>query len=358
MDVYLLIGSFLMIVAILSTRLAQRFGVPALVLFVAIGMLAGSSGPYGLAFADYRLSLDLGLMALAVILLSGGWDTRTRHFRVSLVPASLLATVGVVVKMLVVGTVAFLVTPLTFAESLLLGAVLAPTDAAAVFSVLKGRGLPARLRGVLETESGTNDPMSIYLTLTLTAFITTGQASVPTREQLLLSWAGLKGAVPIILAIVPLLNQVPSGEFIFNIVFVVVIIGTALQGLTVAPLAMWLGLSKLEPAKPALRLKLAGVTPPGSAGLTTVLDPGAEAVGQRLAEISLPPDIVIAAIYRKGEVIAPRGDTKLLTGDHVFILNGKADTASVPPVLSGRHVQAVQPPTEAPPTSATAHEGQ
>ena len=154
MDLYLFIASLLVVTAILSTRATQRLGLPALVLFVVIGMLAGSSGPGGIRFSDYRLSLEVGLVALAIILFSGGLDTRMRLFRASLAPALSLSTVGVVVTTLVLGGAAWLLTPLGWVQSLLLGAVLAPTDAAATFSVLKGRGIPARLRGVLETESG------------------------------------------------------------------------------------------------------------------------------------------------------------------------------------------------------------
>lgn len=177
MDLYLLVASSLVITAILSTRATQRFGLPALVLFVVIGMLAGSSGPGGIVFDDYGLSLDVGLVALAVILFSGGLDTHMRLFKASLVPAISLSTVGVVVTMLVIGGAAWLLTPLDFLQSLLLGAVLAPTDAAATFSVLKGRGIPARLRGVLETESGTNDPVGIYLTMALTTILVSGNAN-------------------------------------------------------------------------------------------------------------------------------------------------------------------------------------
>lgn len=178
MDLFLGIGCALVVAAVLSTRLAQRFGMPALVLFVLIGMLAGSSGPGGIDFDNYALSYEVGLLALAVILFSGGLDTRYRLFRAALVPAALLSTVGVALTMLVVAFFAWALTPLGWLEGLLLGAILAPTDAAAVFSVLKGRGLPARLRGILETESGTNDPVGIYLTVAFTTLLTTGQSDL------------------------------------------------------------------------------------------------------------------------------------------------------------------------------------
>mgnify|MGYP000465062898 CR=1 FL=1 len=175
MSLYVLLGSLLVIAAILSTRFAQHVGVPALVLFVGVGMIAGTAG---VDFADYALSLNVGLLALAVILLSGGLDTDARLFLDSIVPAGMLSTVGVLLKMTLIGGLAYLLTPLDWLGGLLLGAVLAPTDAAAVFSVLKGCGLPERLQGVLETESGTNDPISIYLTLLLASIITTGEADV------------------------------------------------------------------------------------------------------------------------------------------------------------------------------------
>lgn len=472
MNVALGVGSALVLVAILSTRLAQRFGMPALVLFVLIGMLAGSSGPGGIAFADYRLAYDVGLFALAIILFSGGLDTRYRLFRASLLPAGLLSTVGVALTMLVVALFVWALTPLSWVESLLLGAILAPTDAAAVFSVLKGRGLPARLRGVLETESGTNDPVGIYLTVAFTTLLTSAQAPIGSfllgiasqlvlggilgvtfgrllawlinhvrletyglypvlalagglfsyaatnllygngflavylvglvlanrphshrrsimdfmdgaawgaqvsmflllgllvfpdqllgvldvallitavlvfvarpvavwltlwplyrlthhyrfsgAEQLLLTWAGLKGAVPIILATVPLLNQVPNGEFIFNIVFVVVIVGTTLQGLTVVPLARRLKLTHAEPPAPPLRLELGGETPLGSAVHDVFLAPEHRLVGRTLAETPLPEGVVVAAIYRGGLLIAPRGSTVFRAGDHVYFLS-------------------------------------
>jgi potassium/hydrogen antiporter len=147
MDTPILIGSLLVMAAILSTRLSQRFGVPGLVLFVGIGMLAGSSGPGQIMFDNYTLSYNIGLVALALILFSGGLDTRLRFFRAALVPSLMLSTLGVAVTMLVIGLAAWILTPLSWIQGLLLGAILAPTDAAATFSVLRGKGLPARLRG-------------------------------------------------------------------------------------------------------------------------------------------------------------------------------------------------------------------
>ncbi len=487
MDVVLLVASALGVAAILSTRVAQRFGVPTLVVFVAIGMLAGSSGPGGVAFDDYALALNVGLLALAVILFSGGLDTKASAFREALLPASLLATVGVLVKMLLVAAIARFVTPFSWLEAMLLGAVLAPTDAAAVFSVLKGRGLPGRLRSVLEVESGTNDPVSVYLTLTLAAALAGGSlgvgdavlgivvqlalgaalgwlggrvlaavsnaieipafglypvlvlagallvysatnllggsgflaiyvtglvlgnrpltqghairmvmdgiawgaqvamflllgllsfpdrlaASLPVaiavtaalilvarpaslvvvlaplgrwlpryrfdpRELAVLSWAGLKGAVPIILAIVPLLQRVPNGELLFDIVFVVVIAGTALQGLTVVPLARLLGLLEPPPPEPPLRLELGGAAPPGSGVFDVRLEQGAPAVGRTIGELDLPDEVVIAAIARGKRMISPRGGVRFEQDDHVYVITTEAGDERLPEVFRPR----------------------
>lgn len=484
MDGVLLVGGLLAVAAIFSTRFARRFGVPALVLFVGIGMLAGSSGPGGIPFADYELAYGVGLVALATILLSGGLDTDLGEFRASIVPGGLLATAGVLVKMLLIAGVAWAITPLDGMTALLLGAVLAPTDAAAVFGVLAGQGLPSRLQGVLETESGTNDPVSIYLTLALAAgatggeigglslvvgvvvqlalggaigllagrglaalvdrvrvdgpglypilvlagglsaygaanllggngflaiylvglvvgnrevshgrdirqfmdgaawlaqiamFLLLGLLSFPDRlvqnlpvalaitaalmfvarplsvfvvlgplgrfarhrfgraEQALISWAGLKGAVPIILAIVPLLHGVPQGQLVFDIVFVVVIVGTTIQGLTIIPLARLLGL--LEPVPPAapVRVELSGAAPPGSGAFEVYLTADSPVVGRALGEVALPPDVVIAAIYREGRMVTPRGEVVFAAGDHVFVLSSDARRGP-PAVLVG-----------------------
>ena len=482
MDEAVVIAATLVIAAILSTRFALRFGVPALVLFVGIGMFAGSSGPLGIVFADYALSLDLGLIALAVILFSGGIDTRLRLFRAAILPAGLLATIGTMMTAAIVGLAVHVVTPLDWATSLLLGAVLSSTDAAAVFSALKGRGLPARLRGVLETESGTNDPMAIYLTIALAGAVTSGRVDVLgliggvllqltigavvgvvfgrllstlinrvaipsfglypvlalaggllaygasnlvggngfltiylvglvlgnrplahrhgiatfmdgaawgsqivmflvlgllvfpdqlapalpaallvtvvlmfvarpvavfatlafTRlvlrgryqfsrpEQVLIAWAGLKGAVPIILAIVPLMERVPGGDFLFNVVFVVVIVGTLAQGWTIAPLARRLGLAVREPPVPPVTLELGGAAPIGAAVLDVYLDPDSRAVGVSIRDLNVPEDVVIAAVLRDGKLVTPRGGTVFQAGDHVYLISSSSETVSVP----------------------------
>lgn len=492
----------LAIAAIASTRFSARFGVPALVLFVGLGVFAGSSGPLGIAFSDYALAYDIGLLALAVILYSGGMETRMRLFQVAIVPAGLLATMGTVVNMAVIGLAAWWLTPLDLIRSLLLGAVLAPTDAAALFSSLKGRGLPSRLRGILETESGTNVPMSLLMTLSLSIAVSTGEVDAsglavgviiqlalgaiagvvlarllvwlinhlrleayglypilalsgglliyavtnliggngflaaysaglvvgnarlahrhaiatftealawggqilmfmvlgllvfPERlltslgvslgitavvlflarplavfgtlgilrslslgrytfsiaERTLLSWAGLKGAVPIILAIIPLSFGIPGAEFVFNVVFVAVIVGTVIQGFTLGPLAQRLGLAVEEPPRSPLRLELGGDAPIGATVMDVYLGADSRAVGARIADLPLPGDVVIAAVLRDGQLVTPRGSTVFRAGDHVYLISDHPDaptpTAFLPRRLAAK--AALDAPTEEP----------
>ena len=493
MEVAIVVAAALGTLAIVSTRLSQRFGVPALVLFVGVGMLAGSSGPLGIVFDDFTLSYNIGVVALAIILYSGGLDTRMRLFRVSVVPASALATFGTLLTMIFIGLAAYYLTDLDCPTSMLLGAVISSTDAAAVFSSLKGRGLPKRLRGTLETESGTNDPMAVLLTLALAQAITQNQGinylaiagnivlelaigavlglafgwllqllvnkvaldnvglypmlalsggllafgltalahgngylaiylvglvlgnnhlaqrlaivnfmdgaawgaqlvmfmvmgllvfpeqlgpilgvallitgatmfiarplavtitlgvlrwlsrgrfSFSPKEQVLLTWAGLKGAVPIVLAMVPLMHRVPGADVIFNIVFVVVIVGTLLQGFTLSPLAHWLGLAVSEPPRAKLRLELGGEAPDGAAVLDVFLRPDNRAVGKRIAELALPPEVVIAAVLRRGQLVTPRGSTVFEAGDHVYLIGAHMHEDHVP-LAFGRNKRTV-----------------
>ncbi len=153
------------------------------------------------------------------------------------------------------------------------------------------------------------------------------------REQALLSWAGLKGAVPIILALVPLLNDVPGSTFIFNVTFVCVVVGTAVQGLSIAPLARWLGLTGAPEPEEPLRIELVGAAPPGSAVLDLRLLPDAPAVGQRLADLDIPAHMVVAVVVRNGTLIAPRGALRFQPDDHVYVIMEDAEANHLPRVF-------------------------
>ncbi len=172
-ETLLLVGGILLVASIAASKLATRFGIPVLVLFLLVGMLAGSEGLGGIPFEDYHLANALGTIALVIILFDGGLRTPPESLRSALWPALSLATVGVVVTAAVVGFVAVALLHVRLLEGLLLGSIVGSTDAAAVFSVLRQRGvsLRPRLSGTLEIESGINDPMAVFLTLGLLAVL-------------------------------------------------------------------------------------------------------------------------------------------------------------------------------------------
>jgi cell volume regulation protein A len=168
-DIWMLIGGILLLAGILSSLIATRFGAPLLLIFLVIGMLAGEDGPGGIAFGDYRLTYALGSVALAIILFDGGMRTRLAQVRTALAPAATLATWGVLVTAALTGTAAKFLLDLDWIPALLIGAIVASTDAAAVFFLLRSNGLhlQRRVGATLEVESGSNDPMAIFLTLVL-----------------------------------------------------------------------------------------------------------------------------------------------------------------------------------------------
>lgn len=468
-DALLALAVALLLVSVLSLRLAQRWGAPAMLLLVGIGVLAGSSGPGGIVFGDYKLAYEVGLVCLAIIVFTGGYETDFRSFRRALAPAALLATLGVFIKVGIVGAGLHFLVGLGYTESFLLGAIIAPTDAAAVFSVLKGKGLRPRIASILEAESGSNDPVSIYLTVAFSAAAVQGQldagsalggmvmqlaiggvlglvagralvwlirrlppsdapglfpllaligglgvygainlvhgngilaaycaglvvggAQLPYRrnvaqlldslswfaqlvvflmlgllvfpdalseslpialaasalaivarpasilatalilrlfgtrfsrgELFLLSWGGLKGAVPIILAIVPLLMGHPAGEAFFNVAFIVVILTTTLQGLTLIPLARRLGLLDGDAPTPPIAIDLQGLVTDDAAVVDIRLTVDDACVGRRLEALRLPDKVAIVGVVRDGTMLAARGSVELRHDDHLFVL--------------------------------------
>jgi potassium/hydrogen antiporter len=162
--VFLLVGVILAGSAVVALG-AARVGVPALVAFLAIGMLLGSDGPGGIAFDDAELARNVGIVGLAAILFEGGLSTSWRRLRRVAVPAAALSTVGVVTTALLAGVAAYWLFDLSWLEAVLLGAVVSSTDAAAVFSTLRFTSIRRRLARTLEAETGVNDPVAIALTL-------------------------------------------------------------------------------------------------------------------------------------------------------------------------------------------------
>ena len=175
----ILLGALLVLAGIMSSLVAMRFGAPLLLVFLIVGMLAGEAGPGGIKFDDVRTTYVVGSIALALILFDGGLRTRFATFRSVLAPAVTLATVGVLLTAALTAPVAKYLLGMSWTEALLVGAVVASTDAAAVFFLIHARGLRLRPRvgATLEVESGSNDPFAVLLTIILVEFLTVGDRS-------------------------------------------------------------------------------------------------------------------------------------------------------------------------------------
>jgi cell volume regulation protein A len=178
-NLMLLLGAVLLLAGIASSLLAARLGAPLLLLFLAVGMLAGEDGILGLPFNDYRSTYLVGTLALSLILFDGGLRTRLSTFRLALAPAVLLATAGVALTAALTGLAAWWLLGLPVLGALLVGSVLASTDAAAVMLLLRAGGVQVdqRVGALLEVESGLNDPMAVMLTLLLVTLLAAGAAT-------------------------------------------------------------------------------------------------------------------------------------------------------------------------------------
>lgn len=166
-DITILIAGLLLLLGIASSKVSARLGLPVLVLFLLLGMLAGDEGIGGIAFDNYQLAYGIGTLALVVILFDGGLGTSASAFRAVWAPSLLMATLGVLITAIVTGLAAMWILDLPLLVGILLGSIVGSTDAAAVFSILRhgGISLPKRLASTLEVESASNDPMAIFLTI-------------------------------------------------------------------------------------------------------------------------------------------------------------------------------------------------
>lgn len=271
-DTLILVTGVLLLLGIASSKISTRLGVPVLVLFLLLGMLAGSEGIGGLEFENYQLAHGIGTLALALILFDGGLSTSLSAIHQAWKPSILLATLGVLVTAAITGLAAAWILQITILEGLLLGSIVASTDASAVFSVLRSGGvsLPKPIASVLEVESASNDPMAIFLTvgcievllgnvslgpglLTLFAaqmligclcgalggyaagwvvnrielgaarplavFMSAWPFRYSFKELVFISWVGLKGAVPITLATFPLMLATDENSLQANLLW-------------------------------------------------------------------------------------------------------------------------------------------
>lgn len=464
------VAGLLFLVSILATVITPRLGIPLLLVFLVIGMLAGEDGPGGLSFNNYPLANLAATAALAVVLFDGGMRTHFENFRVGLRPALSLATVGVLVTAGVTGIFSAWLLDLSLVEGLLIGAIVGSTDAAAVFSLLHTRSmsLNQRVSSALEIESGTNDPMAVFLTLALILYLqvpgqfgagealwmfvrqfaigaATGLAGgallvralnrlpladslypllalfgglvifgltalaegsgflavylaglilgnrpiraaagirrfhdgiawmsqigmfvilgllvtprellplakpgllisavlivvarplavwlsllpfrFPWRERLYISWVGLRGSVPIVLATYPWLANLDNAELFFDIAFFIVLVSLVVQGSTVAGVAQLL---RLQVPATAARVHRVDIDLPGQHGFEVVsyrLAHNSSLVGARAKDIALPELARVICISRNGRVLGYREWGQLRAGDYLSLLTAQA----------------------------------
>jgi cell volume regulation protein A len=472
---HLLFGAaLLLLVSIFASKIAARTGIPALLLFLALGMLAGSDGILGIYFDYPALAQAIGVVALIFILFSGGLDTQWRDIRPVLRQGITLATVGVSITAIAVGWFATTFFGFSWAEGILLGAIISSTDAAAVFAVLRGSRLKGQLIPLLELESGSNDPMAVFLTIgmiqliqqpdlaptaliplfivqmgigagmgiligltmrrainharleydglypvltiatvllsyglttllggngflavylvgilfsqvnlihkrslsdfhdglawlmQIAMFLALGLQVYPSqlpaiagqglaialfviviarpvsvtiallfsrftwRERVFVSWVGLRGAAPIILATFPLLAGIEQATVFFNLVFFIVLASVLVQGTLIIPVAKGLGVYGEQ--QPKSLSPLAFVMDDGiiTNNLIEFTVPEASPVcGKQIADLQLPDGTLIVLIGRKDDLVVPRGGTLLEAGDRVLLLTRDANLPSV-----------------------------
>ncbi|WP_432494341.1 potassium/proton antiporter [Kineococcus auxinigenes] len=472
----LLVSSAVLLAAVLAVRLSARTGLPSLLLYLGLGLLLGEDG-LGIQFSDAELAQVLGYCALVLILAEGGLTTRWDTIRGVLAPAAVLSTVGTAVSTAVVGVGAHLLLGTSWPVSLLIGAVVSSTDAAAVFSVLRSLPLPRRLTGLLEAESGLNDAPVVIAVLALTEiagggtspawwaiageavlqlavgtavgvgggfagswllrrsalpssglypvavlaltvgayaladllhgsgflatylcglvlgnsrlphrqatrgvaesagwlaqiglFVALGLLATPSRlpgvlldalvvglvltvlgrpasvlvsllpfrgarrvrraELVFLSWAGLRGAVPVVLATVPAVAGVSGTERLFDVVLVLVVVFTLLQAPTLQPLARAL---RLAPAAATSDLD-AEVSPLGTLSADVVrvrVGAGSLLHGVEVFELRLPVGANVTLVSRDGATFVPGPRTALRRGDEVLVVTSTAERAAV-----------------------------
>ena len=461
LELGLILAAVLLVLSVTASKISDRFGIPALLVFLVVGMLAGSDGPGGIYFDDASLAQSIGVIALVVILFSGGLDTEWKAVRPVLKEGLTLATLGTFITALLVGLFAYLIFDLSLVEGMLLGSIVSSTDAAAVFAVLRSRGvhLKGRLKPLLELESGSNDPMAVFLTvgmiqlalnpgrsplqlvplffqqmilgvilgylagilalylinrlklgydsmypvltmgmiflsfgvtatlggsgflavyvtglvlgradflhkrslirfynsaawlMQIIMFLTLGLFVFPShlvpvilpglglalalmlvarpvsvmigmliskynlRERIFVSWVGLRGAVPVILALYPKLANLPNADLIFNVVFFVVLTSVLIQGTLIAPVAKLLKVDAPLDEKSAAPLEMVPVEGWRGRLREIRLPTNCRASGKAIYELGLPPEYLIVLIKRNGNWIVPNGGVVLQDGD-------------------------------------------
>ncbi len=193
----LLIGAVLIIISILLAKTFYNIGIPTLLLFIGVGMLAGSEGIGGIDFDNASLAQSIGIIALVLILFSGGFETDWTNSKPILKPAFFLATAGVLLTAVIMGVFIMLLLNTSFLWGFLIGSIISSTDAAAVFSILRAGNisLKGKLKALLELESGSNDPMAVFLTIVTIELILTPEKTITNLILMFIMQLGIGGAV-------------------------------------------------------------------------------------------------------------------------------------------------------------------
>src|SRR5256714_559605 len=353
--VLLLATGALLAGALAASLLASRLRIPGLVVVLGVGMSIGSDGAGWIHFDDYELAERIGVIALALILFEGGLAAGLSEIRPVLGPAISLAIVGTLITAVIAGLAAAWLFDLSTVEGMLVGSIVASTDGAAIFALLRGSTLRRRIARTLEGEAGLNDPVAVLLVLGLidwiqkpgfgvlelgavalegtvlalvvavvarpvAAVLATALHHFTLRERLVLGWAGLRGAVPVVLAIFPVLAHVPDSLDFFNIVFFAVVLSTVLQGATFVPFAERLGVTTNEAALPTPLMEAGTIRRLGAEVVEYPVRPGDAIVGRRVRELGLPREALLNVIVRGQQAIPPRRSTLIEAGDRLHVL--------------------------------------
>src|SRR5919108_119238 len=333
----ILVAGALLAGGIAASLVASRVRLPGLLLFLALGMLIGSDGTgwidFGTSDADFELARTVGVVALGLILFEGGLSAGFGEIRPVLRPALGLALVGTFITAAIAGLAAAWLFDLGTLEGLLIGSIVASTDGAAIFALLRGSTLRRPLARTLEGEAGLNDPVAVLLVLLarpLAAALATAFDRFSAADRITLGWAGLRGAVPVVLAIFPVIDDIPDSPDFFNIVFFAVVISTLLQGTTFEPLARRLGVTTSEPALPRPLAETGTIRRLGAEIVEYPVAPDDAIVGRVVRDLGLPRDALLSVIVRGDEAILPRGSTRIEADDRLHVVVRKEVAGHVP----------------------------